>query len=176
MKKQALKSLVAMMLIAAATPAWALKSGDQVPDVTVASTDGGQINLRETGGQWTVLFFYPKAFTPGCTKQACGMRDGYQAFLDLGVRVLGASVDSVKTQKEFKAKHNLPFELLADEEKDLARGFGSLGMVGFASRKTYIINPEGIVTDIIGTVSVGSHDEDVLNLLRVHLDGAAKAP
>jgi peroxiredoxin Q/BCP len=75
--------------------AMALNVGDQVPDIAVPSTNGDQVNLRETGGAWTVLFFYPKAFTPGCTSQACGMRDANQAYVDLGVRVFGASVVSL---------------------------------------------------------------------------------
>lgn len=149
--------------------AHALEIGDQVPDVAVAATSGGEVNLRNTGGKWTVLFFYPKAFTPGCTSQACGMRDSYKELMDMGVRVFGASTDSLKVQQEFKAKNNLPYELLADEKKELSRAFDVLGMVGFASRKTFIINPDGKVADIINSVSVGSHDADVVKLLKGHM-------
>lgn len=152
--------------LAGGTTAMALGVGDQVPDISVPSTSGENVNLRERAGTWTVLFFYPKAFTPGCTSQACGMRDANQDYVDLGVTVYGASVDSLKTQQEFKAKHNLPYELLADEKKELSRAFDVLGMVGFSSRKTFIINPEGVITDVIGSVSVGSHDEDVITMLK----------
>lgn len=155
--------------LAGSSSALAIKVGDHVPDISVPSTSGTNVNLRAGSGQWRVLFFYPKAFTPGCTSQACGMRDTNKEYLDLGVKVYGASVDSLKTQQEFKAKHNLPYDLLADESKELSRAFGILGMIGFSSRQTFIIDPEGKVTDIIDSVSVGSHDQDVINLLKTRM-------
>jgi thioredoxin-dependent peroxiredoxin len=151
------------------TSAQALQVGDMVPDVAVPSTSGEMVNLKEMTGSWKVLFFYPKAFTPGCTSQACGMRDANEDIMAMGVKVFGASVDSLKTQQEFKAKHNLPYDLLADENKELAKAFDALGMIGFASRKTYIIDPEGNITDIIGSVSVGSHDQDVIEMLKARI-------
>lgn len=160
--------------LAGGSTAMALGVGDQVPDITVPCTSGDSVNLRARTGSWTVVFFYPKAFTPGCTSQACGMRDANQEYIDMGVTVFGASVDSLKTQREFKAKHNLPYELLADENKELSRAFDVLGMIGFASRKTFIINPEGVITDVIGSVSVGSHDEDVIKILKNRI-GAGSA-
>lgn len=151
------------------TSAQALQVGDQVPDLAVPSTSGEPVNLRQLTDSWKVIFFYPKAFTPGCTTQACSMRDANEDIMAMGVKVFGASVDSLKTQQEFKEKHNLPYDLLADENKALAKAFDALGMIGFASRKTYIINPEGQITDIIGSVSVGSHDQDVMEILKTRM-------
>jgi peroxiredoxin Q/BCP len=169
MKGKFMKLAGLLAWLAGGSTALALKVGDQVPDITVPGT-GGEVNLRKDAGAWTVVFFYPKAFTPGCTSQACGMRDANQVYRDLGVTVYGASVDSLKTQQEFKSKHGLPYELLADEKKELSRAFDALGMIGFSSRKTFIINPEGIITDVIGSVSVGSHDEDVIKILKSRVE------
>jgi len=155
--------------LAGASSAQALQIGEMVPDVAVPVTSGGEVNLRNTDGQWTVVFFYPKAFTPGCTSQACSMRDSNKQLMDLGVRVFGASTDSLQTQRDFKAKNNLPYELLADDGKELSKGFGILGMIGFTSRTTFIIDPEGRIADMIESVSVGSHDADVIRILKKHL-------
>ncbi len=153
-------------LLISAAPAAALKVGDQVPDLAVPATGGGSVNLFESRGNWTVLFFYPKAFTPGCTSQACGIRDVYQELVDMGVTVYGASVDSLKTQDEFKAKHNLPYALLADSSKALSRAFDALNFIGINKRMTFIINPEGVIAAVIDSVSVGSHDDDVIRMIR----------
>jgi len=152
--------------ITGSSTAMALTVGDLVPDISVPSTSGSPVNLRAETGTWTVVFFYPKAHTPGCTSQACGMRDANKTYADLGVNVYGASVDSLATQQEFKAKNNLPYDLLADEKKELSRAFGVLGLIGFASRQTFIIDPQGIITDVIDSVSVGSHDADVIHILK----------
>lgn len=145
--------------------AMAIKAGDPVPDVSAPSTSGQNVNLRDLKA-WTVLFFYPKAGTPGCTKQACGMRDAFTEMKNLGAVVLGVSTDDLAAQRKFKAEHQLPYDLLADNEKNVTKAFDALGMIGFAKRSTYIVNPEGIVTDVIDSVSVSTHDQDVLALLR----------
>jgi len=164
--------VLAAAWLAGGIPVWAMKAGDQAPDLAVPATGGREINLRDLQGQWVVLFFYPKAFTPGCTSQACGMRDANQDLMDLGVTVLGASTDTVKTQEEFKAKHQLPYDLLADHDKKLSRAFDALGLLGFNKRMTFIINPEGTVTDVIDSVSVGSHDADVIRMLKARMQAA----
>lgn len=144
----------------------AINIGDKVPDLSVPSTSGGLVNLRTDGGAWRVVYFYPKSFTPGCTRQACGLRDSQAGFSELGAVVYGVSTDSLEKQQEFKAKYELPFELLADNDKKLSRAFDALGLAGFAKRMTFIINPEGEVTDIIDSVDVGSHDQDVIARLK----------
>lgn len=157
------------VLLAGNTVASALNVGDRVPEVSVPSTSGAEVNVGAVGGGWKVVYFYPKSFTPGCTTQACSMRDGFAAYQDLGVTVYGVSTDKIEKQQEFKSEYKLPFELLADNEKKLSEAFGVMGMMGFSKRITFIINPEGIVTDIIDSVSVGSHDKDVIALLKTRL-------
>ena len=145
--------------------AMALVVGDKVPDISVPSTGGADVNVSSAPG-WKVVYFYPKSFTPGCTQQACGLRDSHAKIAELGVTVYGVSTDNLEKQNKFKAEYVLPFDLLADNEKKLSEGFGVLGMMGFSKRVTFIVNPEGVVTDIIDSVSVGSHDADVINLLK----------
>jgi len=147
----------------------ALSVGDKVPDLPIASTSGQNINLLTDGGAWRVLYFYPKSFTPGCTKQACGLRDSQSAFTELGVVVYGVSTDNLEKQKEFKGKYNLPFDLLADNEKKLSEAFEVLGVIGFSKRVTFIINPDGEITDVIDSVDVGTHDQDVIARLKAHI-------
>lgn len=170
MKRSSIMKIGSLLAwLAGGNAAMGLVAGGQAPDLDVPWTGGGTVNLRTLDANWKVLFFFPKAFTPGCTSQACSMRDATQDLRDLGVTVLGASTDSLKTQQEFKEKHNLSYELLADEEKSLAEAFDVLGLFGLTKRVTFIINPEGIITDRLDSVSVGSHDQDVLGLLREHL-------
>jgi len=166
MKRSIMKIAGLMAMLAGEMHAMTLTAGDQVPDIAVPSTGGGELNLRSLSGGWTVLYFYPKSFTPGCTKQACGLRDGKASLDELGAVVIGVSTDNVKAQEEFKAKHNLPFEILADEDKKLSEAFGVLGVMGMSKRVTFIIGPDGIITDVIDSVSVGTHDEDVTKLLK----------
>lgn len=147
----------------------ALSVGDMVPDLPVPSTSGMNVNLLTDGGSWRVLYFYPKSFTPGCTKQACGLRDSLSAFTDLGVVVYGVSTDTIEKQKEFKAKYDLSFNLLADSDKKLSKAFDALGMVGISKRMTFIINPDGEITDVLESVNVGTHDKDVLSRLKAHI-------
>jgi len=163
-------------LLAAALVTWQLGSsavlalvvGDKAPDVAVPSTGGSDVNVSTAEG-WKVVYFYPKSFTPGCTQQACGLRDSYATLSEMGVTVFGVSTDNLEKQVKFKSEYKLPFELLADNDKKLSEGFGVLGLMGFSKRVTFIINPEGAITDIIDSVSVGSHDADVIQLLKTRM-------
>jgi peroxiredoxin Q/BCP len=170
MKLIKLVTTLALALTGAAK-AQALTVGDPVPDLALPSTGGGELSLASLKGSWVVLYFYPKSFTPGCTKQACDLRDSHTSLTELGAVIVGASTDDLKTQNEFKAKHNLPFDLLADDKKELSKAFGTLNMLGMSKRSTFIISPEGLVTDVIESVSVGSHEADVANLLRTRMAG-----
>ena len=145
----------------------ALSVGDNVPDLAVSSTSGESVNLRDINDRWKIVYFYPKSFTPGCTRQACGLRDSKAELDALNAVVFGVSTDNLKSQNDFKSKHELPFDLLADVDKKLTQAFGALGFMGMAKRMTFIINPEGFVTDIIDSVSVGSHESDVIKLLKI---------
>ena len=147
----------------AGSQAWALQVGDQVPDLAVPSTAGHPLNLRDFDGQWVVLYFYPRAFTPGCTAQTCSLRDEHAEMHQRGVVVLGASLDNEERQRSFKEEHGLPFELLSDNDKELARAFDAL-MIGelMAARRTFIINPEGRLAFRFDRPQTHDHAEEVL--------------
>ena len=141
--------------------------GDAAPDVTAPGTNGKDIKLSDYRGSWVVLFFYPKAFTPGCTAEACSLRDGYAEIQKLGAVILGASLDSVQRQTEFKAKHSMPFDLIADADKAYAKAFDVLAFGGLmAQRKTFIIDPQGRIAHVFDKVTTGSHNQEVADVLK----------
>jgi peroxiredoxin Q/BCP len=120
--------------------------GATLPAVTVPDQDGRPVDLARDGGAgWTLVYFYPKADTPGCTKQACSLRDAYSTLLDKGVRVYGVSSDSVADQKAFQAKYKLPFTLLADTDKRVIDAFGVPHKLGFASRQAFLFRDGKLV-------------------------------
>ncbi len=163
-----MKKLVAGLMAAVATVAGAetVQVGQPAPDFTAPST-GGEVKLADFKGKWLVLYFYPKSFTPGCTKESCSLRDGFSDLKDLGAVILGSSFDDVETQKKFKAEHNLPFELLADTTKAVAKAYDSVMIGGMmAARKTYIVSPDGKLAAIIGSVNTGDHDGQVAEELK----------
>jgi peroxiredoxin Q/BCP len=146
---------------------YALEVGQPAPAVGAPSTTGETINLSAYTGQWLVVYFYPKSFTPGCTRESCSLRDGYADLKALGAAILGVSFDKLETQKKFKAEHKLPFELLADESKEVARAFDAVGVGGLmAQRKTFIIDPDGNIAHVFAAVNVGTHDADVAAKLK----------
>jgi peroxiredoxin Q/BCP len=150
-----------------AVTARGIEVGDPVPEVAAVATDGTPVKLTELKGSWAVVYFYPKSFTPGCTKEACSLRDGFSDLEKLGAKVFGVSFDSVETQKKFKAEHSLPFEVLSDSDKKVAKAFDAVGIGGLMpQRKTFIIDPQGNVAKIIESVNVGNHDEQVSEALR----------
>ncbi|MCS7082660.1 MAG: peroxiredoxin [Bacteroidetes bacterium] len=142
------------------------KVGDPAPDFEAPATSGKTIRLRDLKGSWVVLYFYPKAFTPGCTAQSCALRDGYAEIQKLGAVILGVSLDDLETQKRFKAEHRLPFELLSDVDKKIAGAYGVLAPMGlFAQRKTFIIDPEGRIAYVFDKVDAAKHDQEVRQVL-----------
>ncbi|MBW7908179.1 MAG: peroxiredoxin [Kiritimatiellae bacterium] len=163
--------IVGAALWSAVAPAWALREGEAAPDFRVASTAGRELSLSDFSGQWLALYFYPKAFTPGCTTEACSLRDGYSALLENGVHILGVSADSLETQLKFKSDYHLPFELLADEGGAVIKAYGAEGMGGGARRVTFLISPEGSIAKIIDDVRSAGHDAQILaafHLLQAH--------
>ncbi|MDZ4199089.1 MAG: peroxiredoxin [Kiritimatiellia bacterium] len=149
-----------------ALSARALSPGDAAPDFSAASTANATVSLSGLKGKWVVLFFYPKSFTPGCTKQSCSLRDGYKDLLGKKAVVLGVSLDRLETQKKFKEEHKLPFDLLSDEDKAMATAYRVLGMGGlFARRVTFIIGPDGKIASILDRVNVDRHAQDVADEL-----------
>ena len=143
-----------------------LKAGDPAPAFSAPATNGRTLQLSDFKGKWLVLYFFPKAFTPGCTAQACGLRDGMATLTAANAVVLGVSLDELDIAKKFKAEHNLPFELLSDAKKDIAKAYGVLGIMElFAIRRTFIIAPDGTIAEIINKVDTNDHAAQVKRAL-----------
>ena len=146
-----------------------LKAGDKVPNFTVNDQDGNSISLSDYIGKKLVDFFYPKASTPGCTAEACDLRDHYKELQDAGYSLLGVSADSEKRQKNFKEKYKFPFPLLADEDKEVINAFGVWGEKKFMGktydgihRKTFIVDKKGVVERVIDKVKTKVHAGQIL--------------
>ncbi len=148
----------------------ALSVGEPAPDFKLFDQNGKVHRLSDYHGQWVVVYFYPKDDTPGCTTEACTLRDNSGEFGRRKVVVLGISYDDQASHKTFQEKYNLPFTLLSDTDKKVSDSYGAKGMV-FASRKTFVIDPEGVVRKIYEKVDVTSHAADILGELDVLLKG-----
>jgi peroxiredoxin Q/BCP len=156
-----------------------IKEGQPAPDFELPDQSGRPVRLSSFRGHRVVLYFYPKANTPGCTKQACGVRDHTVDYEAADAVVLGVSPDPVKAIKKFYDKQHLNFELLADEDHEVAEAYGvwvEKSMYGKtywgAARATFVLDPEGVVRKVIKKVNPETHDDEVLAALR-DLDGAA---
>ncbi len=146
-----------------------LKIGDKAPDFKCFDNAGNELQLTDFKGNKLVLFFYPKASTPGCTTQACNLRDNYHAFLAKGYKVLGVSADSQKRQQNFINKYEFPFPLLADEDKKVINAYGVWGPKKFMGRvfdgihrTTFVIDENGVIEDIILKVKTKEHTAQIL--------------
>jgi peroxiredoxin Q/BCP len=146
-----------------------LKIGDTAPDFNCEDQDGNSIQLTDYKGKKLVLFFYPKASTPGCTVEACDLRDNYQSFLAKGYDVLGVSADSQKRQSNFRNKHEFPYPLLADEDKKVINAYGIWGPKKFMGREydgihrtTFVIDEKGLIEDVILKVKTKEHTKQIL--------------
>jgi peroxiredoxin Q/BCP len=153
----------------------ALEEGQKAPEFTAKDQDGNTISLEQFAGKTVVLYFYPKDDTPGCTAEACDFRDNYQGLSAKDIVVLGVSVDDEKSHKKFIAKHNLPFTLLADTDKQIVEAYGVWGeknMYGKTymgtNRKTFIIDKEGKIAHIISKVDTKNSTAQVLELLHLN--------
>ncbi len=159
-------------LLAFALPAFADAPavGSAAPPFKLQDQDGKWHSLSDYKGKWVVLYFYPKDGTPGCTTEACAFRDNIFAFDKEGAVVLGVSVDDVADHKEFAEKHSLPFTLLADPTKSVAKEYGVLktymGVMEMAKRETFIIDPQGRVAKRYETVDPEGHSTAVLDDLK----------
>lgn len=138
-----------------------LEIGDQAPDFSLPDENGQIHRLSQYRGQKVVVYFYPKDDTPGCTKEACGIRDLFSQFTDNKIVVLGVNYDDAASHKKFKDKHNLPFILLSDGDKSVSKQYNADGMF-FPSRKTYLVDEEGILIKIFENVNVLNHAEEIL--------------
>ena len=146
-----------------------LKAGDKAPDFSAKDQDGNIRKLEDYRGKKLVVFFYPKASTPGCTMEACNLRDNWESFQAQGYEILGVSADSEKRQTNFRTKYKLPFPLLADEDKSLIEAFGVWGpkkVMGRSyegiHRTTFVIDEEGVISDVIEKVKTKDHANQIL--------------
>ncbi len=149
-----------------------VEEGQEAPDFTLPDQDGNEVTLSDLRGQTVVLYFFPKADTPGCTTQACGVRDHRNDYESSGARVLGVSPDTVTAQRKFADKYGLDFTLLADENHEVADLYGVWGekkMYGKTymgvQRATFLIDADGKVARAFPKVSPKTHDEVVLEAL-----------
>lgn len=152
-----------------------LKPGDPAPDFDAKTTDGHKVSLADYRGKKLILYFYPMDDTPGCTKQACSLRDNLAPIAEKGAAVLGVSTQDEKSHQAFTKKYNLNFPLLADTDGKVGRAYGVLGSgglvsklkaaAGMADRVTFVIDENGRIKEVIGKPDVAHHAQEVIDLL-----------
>lgn len=151
----------------------ALQIGDKIPEILGVNQDGVQVKASDYAGSKLVIYFYPKDNTPGCTAQACSLRDNFGDLRKQGYQILGVSIDSEASHKKFIEKQQLPFSLIADTDKNLVELFGVWGEKTFAGRKymgtlrtTFLVDESGIIDKIIGAkeIKTKDHAQQILNL------------
>ena len=152
-----------------------LKVGDPAPDFSGTTTDGTRVNLKGYRGKKLVMYFYPMDDTPGCTKQACSLRDFNKEIKAKGAQILGVSTQDEASHQKFTEKYKLNFPLLADTDRSVGKAYGTIGgggllsaakaIVGMSDRVTFIIDEKGKIAHILDKPDVGNHAEEVLALL-----------
>ncbi|MBE0637177.1 MAG: thioredoxin-dependent thiol peroxidase [Bacteroidales bacterium] len=149
-----------------------LQIGHKAPDFNALDQDGRTISLKDFAGSKVILYFYPKADTPGCTAESCNLRDNYDELMGKGFKILGVSADPVQKQKKFAEKYNLPFPLIADTEKVVLKAYGAWGekkMYGKAYegiiRMTFVIDEKGMIERVIDNVKTKDHAAQVLEAM-----------
>jgi peroxiredoxin Q/BCP len=151
--------------------------GEPAPDFSLNSENGSPVSLKDYRGKWVVLYFYPKDFTSGCTREAHNFQRDQAQYAQRNAVILGVSVDSADSHKRFCAKEGLNFKLLADTRKEVSRAYGSLvnlGVVKISSRHSFIIDPQGNIARVFTDVDPNRHSEEVLLSLDAIQHGAAQ--
>lgn len=146
-----------------------LKEGDKAPDFKAKDQNGNDISLSDFKGKKLILYFYPKDDTPGCTAEACNLRDNYELLMKKGFAILGVSADNEKSHLKFIKKFELPFPLVADTDQLVANAFGAWGLKKFMGREymgmhryTFVINEEGLILKIFTKVETANHTQQIL--------------
>jgi len=146
-----------------------LKEGSKAPAFKAPDQNGNMVSLSDFKGKKLILYFYPKDDTPGCTSQACNLKDNYSTLIKKGFQVVGVSVDSVKSHKKFEEKYELPFPLISDEEKKIVDKYNLWGEKKFmgrtymgTTRTTFLIDETGVIRKIIAKPDTKNHTEEVL--------------
>ena len=146
-----------------------LRTGQKAPEINLPDQKGNIIKLSDLKGRWALIYFYPKDDTPGCTKEACGLRDKMPDFKKIDFTVLGISVDSPSSHKKFADKYNLSFPLLADEDKKVVKSYGVWGKKKFmgkeymgTNRQSFLVGPDGRIVKIYEKVNPEEHAEEIL--------------
>jgi len=155
------------------SPTTRLKIGDLAPDFTLLNQNSEQVSLQDFRGKKVLVYFYPRALTPGCTVQACGLRDTEKKLKKKNLVVLGISSDPVKKLKQFEEKHELNFQLLSDPDHLVSEAFGSWGLKKFMGREfegilrqSFLINENGLIAGTMEKVNTSTHHEDILDMLK----------
>ena len=149
-----------------------LEAGNPFPNFSLQNQNGKTVSLGDFAGKWLVVYFYPKDDTPGCTKEACSLRDGWAKFRKKKIAVLGVSIDDEKSHKKFADKFSLPFTLLADTDKAIVKAYGVWGEKSMYGRKymgtnrvTYLIDEKGKIASVWPKVKPDGHAEEILEAL-----------
>ena len=172
-KKAPAKKAVSKKQSAGVVKTPTLNVGDKAPDFTLSDQNGHEVSLHDYRGKNVVVYFYPKAMTPGCTVQACEIRNSESKLKDADIVVLGISADPVKSLKKFEERDKLNFPLLSDPDKTVIEAYGSWGLKKFMGREfmgilrqSFLINPEGKVVHVMHKVNTKTHHDDVLNFFK----------
>ena len=146
-----------------------VKEGEAAPDFESRDAEGNEVKLSDLRGQKVALYFYPKDDTPGCTKEACSLRDGHSELTRRGIKVIGVSTDDEKSHRKFAEKYSLPFTLLADTDHKVSDAYGVYGEKKFmgktymgVTRKTFLIDEDGRVRKVFDKVNVDEHADEVM--------------
>lgn len=165
MKKNIIASLLTLIFIGCGGNAENIKVGVSAPDFSLQDSDNNSYTLSDFKDKSpVVIYFYPKANTSGCTKQACGIRDDYSKFEESGIKIFGISVDSKENIKEFENDYQLNFPLLSDETKEVTKQYGVLNNFGVASRVTFIVDKDGNLANIIRDVDIEAHSNQIFEI------------
>ncbi len=150
-----------------------LKTGDKAPDLKGIDENGTEVSLSDFKGKKIILYFYPKDNTPGCTNEACDLRDNYNMWIEKGYEIIGVSPDNTKSHINFKEKHKLPFTLISDPDKEIIKQFGVWGLKKLYGREyegllrtTFIIDENGIISNIFEKVKTKDHTNQILETLK----------